>query len=279
MLCITGDIHHSSLKTNEQKYLSAPEDTEARIGARFIKLLESYGIKYTCYVTGKTLEEEWEDFRLIAESPLVEVGGHTYEGLPRSTFSKIRSFVSGKPTISHSFSHGSYRKQKKDVKKMTAIVQRKTGKPVVSWRSHGLVRDKNTYLLLREADITHISDSTDWNQLLPVKTDEGLISHAINVIMDHDHIYHVHRDRAYVDHQKKNWTLTEDPTTESYSIEEWGELVKKQVREGLAAGGMMTVLMHPICMYTSDRFTTARRLLDFFSQYKTIWASEITCEG
>jgi peptidoglycan/xylan/chitin deacetylase (PgdA/CDA1 family) len=275
MLCITGDVHHSSLKTNEQIFLSDSEDTEVRIAARFVELLENYGIKYTCYVTGKTLAEEWEDFCPVAGSQLVEIGGHTYEGLPRGTLSKIKSMIFGKPTISHSFSHGRYAKQKRDVKKMIEVVKRRTGETITSWRSHGLVRDENTYPLLKEAGIRYISDSTDWKQFSPTKTRDGLISHPINVIMDHDHIYHVHRNREYVERQKRNWTLEEDPTTESYTIGEWAEVVKKQVREGLAAGGLMTVLMHPVCMYTSDKFKTAGELLEFFSQYKTICASEI----
>ncbi len=275
MLCLTGDVHHSSLKINEQKYIKDPGDSEVKIACRYVKLIEAAGLTYTLYVTGKTLKEEWETFRPITDSPAVEIGGHTYAGLPRNFLKRVQSCFTGYPTISHSFSHGSYTKQKRDITKTIDIIREKTGRKITAWRSHGLVRDNNTYRILQKAGIRYISDSTDWASLYPETTKEGLISHAINVIMDHDHIYHAHRTKEYVERQKRNWTYTCDPTKESYTIEEWAEILKKQVAEREAAGGLVTVLMHPICMYTSDEFETAKKLFEFFSQFTTIRASDI----
>ena len=275
MLCLTGDIHHASLKTNEQRYIRDPEDSEVKISCRYLKLVEKYGLKVTFYVTGKTFKEEWEDFKPIANSRVVEIGGHTYSGIPRSLFSQIWSKITGRPNISHSFSHGSYTNQKKDIQKMIEIVRKRTGKDLVSWRSHGLVVDKNTYRILAESGIKMISDDTNWTKIFPEKIKEGLISHPMNVLMDHDHIYHAHRTKEYVENQKKYWTFANDPTKESYSIEKWGEMVERQVAEIERKNGIATVLMHPLCMYLSDGFKTAGRLLKVFSRYKTIWAKEI----
>ncbi len=275
MICLTGDIHHHSLKLNEQRYIKDPDDSEVKISCRYLKLVEKYKLKATFYVTGKTLEEEWEDFKPIAASKIVEIGGHTYEGLPRTLFSQIWAKITGKPDISHSFSHGTYANQKKDIQKMIEIVKKRIGKDLVSWRSHGLVVDKNTYKILAEAGIKCISDDLNWHKLFPEKIPEGLISHSINVIMDHDHIYHAHRTKEYVENQKKYWTYTNDPTKESYPIEKWGDIVEKQVLEIERKNGIATVLMHPLCQYLSDRFKTAGRLFKIFSQYKTIWAKEV----
>ena len=62
MICLTGDIHHTSLKWNEQKYID-PKDSEVKIACRYLKLVEEYGIKVTFYVTGKTFKEEWGDIK------------------------------------------------------------------------------------------------------------------------------------------------------------------------------------------------------------------------
>jgi hypothetical protein len=41
MICLTGDIHHSSLKTNDQKYLVTknPKDSEIKIAVKFLKMI------------------------------------------------------------------------------------------------------------------------------------------------------------------------------------------------------------------------------------------------
>jgi len=275
MICLTGDIHHTSLNTNEQKYIESPDDSEVKISCRYLKLLEKYGIKATFYVTGKTLDEEGEDFKPIADSELVEIGGHTYGGLPISNLYRAWCKITGKTPVSHSYTHGSCLQQKNDIQKMIDVVKARTGKDIVSWRSHGLVFDENTYPLLAELGIKMISDSTNWSKIVPEKMKEGLISHSMNVIMDHDHVYHAHRTKEYVDKMKENWPWPDDPTKESYAIEEWARIVEKQVRDIEKKGGIATVLMHPICMYLADKFKTAEKLLKLFSQYKTIWACEI----
>jgi peptidoglycan/xylan/chitin deacetylase (PgdA/CDA1 family) len=275
MVCLTGDIHHSSLKIKEQAYIPDRGDSEVAIALRYLRLVEEMGIKVTFYTTGKTLKEEWQTFAPIARSPLVEIGGHTFGGLPRPLGSRLKELLTGIPGVSHATAHGSYRRQRRDVERMIAIVRDRTSRPLLSWRSHGLVRDANTYRILRELGIRYISDDLAWDKRRPERTPEGLISHPINVIMDHDHIYHAHRTPEYVERQKKDWGFPDDPTTESYPIEEWGRIVERQVLAIDAEGGLATVLMHPLCMYIVDRFETARRLLRLFSHFRTIWASEV----
>jgi len=41
MICLTGDIHHASLNTNEQKYIENPDDSEVKISCRYLKLLRN----------------------------------------------------------------------------------------------------------------------------------------------------------------------------------------------------------------------------------------------
>ena len=273
MICLTGDLHHMSLRINEQGFIPRG-DSEARIAGRYLRLVEEAGVKLTLYVTGRTLAEEWEQLAPIAASPLVEIGGHTYGGLPRSPWSVLRARLTGRPTVSHSFAHGSYARQLRDVRRMIEVARRRTGRQILSWRSHGLVRDRNTEPILARCGIRFISDELCWDKLLPERTAAGLISHPLNVIMDHDHLFHAHRTPEYVRRQQLRWTLLQDPTRESYGIEQWGELVMRQVSAIESRGGLATVLMHPLCMFVADRFRTARRLLDFFARSRCIWAGE-----
>jgi peptidoglycan/xylan/chitin deacetylase (PgdA/CDA1 family) len=275
MICLTGDIHHSSLRINDHRFIPDPGDSEPRIAARYLRLIEKHNLKVTFYVTGKTLAEEWDALRPLADSPHVEIGGHTYGGLPRPLRARLRTSLTGRATLSHSLSHGSRARQKRDVQRMIGIVQEKTGRRITSWRSHGLVSDEHTYGILAECGIRFISDDLDWGKTGPERMAHGLVSHPINVIMDHDHIYHAHRTREYVEVQKRNWTFTTDPTRESYDIEAWAAIVERQVREIQEAGGVATVLMHPLCMHLADGFRTAERLLGFFSRFPTVWANEM----
>jgi len=275
MICLTGDIHHMSLRINDQRFIPEAGDTEAAIAGRFLKLVESRGLKVTFYVTGMTLEQEWPAIAPIAESPLAEIGGHTYAGLPRPPGARVRSFLTGRRSVSHSSSHGSPAAQERDVRRMIEVAQRRMGRRIVSWRSHGLVVDRNTYPILARNGIRFISDELAWSKMLPERTAEGLVSHPMNVIMDHDHIYHAHRTQQYVEQQKQaGGGYPGDPDRESYSVGEWAGIVRGQVAEIESRGGLATVLMHPLCMYLADRFAAAEMLLDMFCRSTSIWASE-----
>lgn len=272
MICLTGDVHHDSLKTNEQIFVKNRNLSEVKISAAYVQLCERYKIKSTLYVTGRTLADQWEEFRPAAASALVEIGGHSYGGFPSGYWAKLKARLTGRVACSHASSPGSFSSQTRDVARMMEVAQRRLGKPIVSWRSHGLVRDKHTYGILARAGIRFISDELNWDKLFPELLPEGLISHPMNVIMDHDHLIHAHRTADYVARQGR--PFPDDPALESYSIDEWGALVEKQVPAIEQKGGVATVLMHPLCMFTADGFKTMEKLLRLFSRYKTIWASE-----
>ena len=274
MICLTGDIHHTSLETNEQRFVESG-DSEVKIACRFLKIIEKYGLKVTFYVTGKTFDEEWENLKLITDSNLVEIGGHTYGGLPLGNFSKILHKIIGRCPPSHSPTYGSYFQQKRDIKRMIELAEKKTAWKIISWRSHGYIHDENTYSILAQMGIKMISDEISSKKIFPEKIKEGFISHPINTIPDHDHLYHAHRDGEFVRKAKIAGYGRDDFGSDSHSIEIWGEMVQKQVVEIEEKEGLATILMHPICMYTADKFKTAERLLEFISQYKTILAKEI----
>jgi len=275
MICLTGDIHHSSLRTNDQNYLDYPRETEAKVSCEFTQILSRYGLKVTFYTTGRTLADEWEDFKPIAESRCVEIGGHTYDGLPQSRIKVWACGLAGRKASSHAPTHGSRRKQKHDIERMVRIAQERTGRRITSWRSHGFLSDRHTYGLLAEAGIQAISDEMSLTKTQPAKTPEGLVSHPINVIHDHDHLYHAHRDEDFVRKAKATGYGSDVFGNESYAIEDWGEIVEEQVARIQEKGHVATILMHPICQYLADEFKTAERLFRFLSRYENCCASDL----
>jgi hypothetical protein len=277
MICLTGDTHHDGLDTNEQLWMRENGDlnSEVDITAQYVKLCEKHNVKCTIYVTGRTFSQQWDKFEPVANSPICEVAGHTFAALPRPRLSRLRAWLKREVSCSHANSHGSYRAQNRDVKKMCDIAYQYLSKPIVSWRSHGLVHDENTNTILFKHGIRFISDELNWDKLHPETTPSGLISHPMNVIMDHDHIYHAHRTHEYVEKQMKNWNYTSDPTQESYDIAAWGDILIEQVGKIDEAGGVATVLIHPVCMHAADGFKTFERVLEVFSKSKTIFAREV----
>jgi len=274
MICLTGDIHHASLGTNDQRYLP-PGDSEVKIAARFTRLVQQAGLKITYYVTGRTMVEEWDDFRSIADAPEVEIGGHTFAGLPQTGWMRLWYRVRGLTPPSHGYCHGSRRKQLRDIRRTIEAIRQRTGRQIVSWRSHGLVRDENTYSLLAECGIRLISDEISAANLLPERLAEGLLSHPMNVLTDHDHLLHAHRDAAFVARAKARGYGADAFGCESYSIQEWGARVLEQVERIQERGGVATVLMHPICQFLADDFRTAMGMLKQFARYQSVWACEL----
>jgi len=264
MICLTGDVHHDSLGWSDQKFLRArrPDLSEIKVSVEYVRLCEKHGVKCTLYTTGKTLAEQWDAFGPIAGSAVVEVGGHTYGALEAT---------SGP----HGRSHGTYDQQRQDVAQMVSIARQRLGKDIVSWRGHGLVRDEHTYKILWEMGIRYISDEVNWDKTHPERLAEGLISHPLNVIMDHDHLYHADRTPESVKRTQARWPSHYGPVSESYPIGDWARIVEDQVRRIEEEEGVATVLMHPICMFLVDEFQTLERLLKLFSQSKTIWAREV----
>jgi len=268
MICLTGDVHHMSLRCNDQRYLTVPGDTEVKVAQRYLALLEQYGVKTTLYVCGKCFVEEWEDLEPVVRSPLVEVGGHGYRARqPRPWFDWY-----GERTGNW---NGPRFYQAWDIRTNVRVCEKKIGYRPISWRAHSYKVDPNTYPLLAHYGLKLISDEISADNLWPERIQNGLISHPMNVIPDHDHLYHAHRTREFVEAANRRSYGADAFGAVSYTIEQWGELVLKQAQAIEQHGGLATILAHPICMYLADEFTTLEKLLEYCSTRRTIWAREI----
>ena len=267
MICLTGDVHHASLRTNDQRYIAAG-DTEIRITQRYLALVERYGVKVTLYICGKCFTEEWDDLEPVATHPLVEIGGHGYRARqPRPWFDRC-----GERTGNW---NGSRWFQSRDIRRNLDACEAKTGYRFVSWRAHSYVVDPNTYPLLSGHDVKLVSDEVRPDNLWPERIADGLVSHPMNVIPDHDHLYHAHRDRAFVERANRQGYGADGFGAVSYTIEEWGARALEQAQAIEGRGGVATILAHPACMYIADGFKTFERLLDYASGCRTVWAREL----
>ena len=125
MICLTGDVHHDGLATNEQLHLRGSGTSEVAVSVEYVHLCEKHGVKCTLYTTGRTLADQWDTFRTAAESDAVEVGGHTFAALPRRWHSRLVAWLTGGVSSSHADSHGSRSAQRRDIRRMCRIARRR----------------------------------------------------------------------------------------------------------------------------------------------------------
>lgn len=278
MLCLTGDVHHMALCTKESKYLPSGM-TEVQVAQRYVQLLEQHGVKATLYVTGMCFVTEKKELAPVVRSPLVEVGGHSFWARqPRKLFDWY-----GRRTGNW---NGPRWFQAWDVRRNIAVCEKLAGYRPVSWRAHSYKVDPNTYPLLAKYGVRCVSDAIEAKTLQPYPVNPSphgrgagvrapLISHPLNVIPDHDHLYHAHRTPEFVAAANQRGYGADDFGAVSYTIEEWGELVAQQAEAIDAQGGLATILAHPICMYIADEFRTFEKLLERFRGKRLVWAKEI----
>ncbi len=268
MICLTGDVHHASLMTNDQMYMAESDLTEIRVTEQYVRLLAKYGVKSTLYVCGRCFTEEWDDLEPVVTHPLVEVGGHMFNArFPRECFDTY-----GEQT---GLWNGPRWFQDWDIRRNVEVVRETMEYDIVSWRAHSYMVDANSYELLASHGIRLVSDAVEAANVLPKRIEHELISHPINTIPDHDHLYHAHRTHEYVEKINQRGYGADDFGAVSYSVEEWGDLVMKQALAIDAQGGVATILAHPICMYLADGFAVLEKLLERVAGMDTIWARDV----
>ncbi len=257
MICLTGDIHHSSLNSPEQRY---SDYSEAELASHYLKICKRYNIKATLFFTGRSFLDDWEHIRELMKFNNFEIGGHTFTALrPRLLHDYFRKLF-------HSY-YGPSFYQWFDIKRTLSTIKRKTGITVVSWRTHAYSSDKITYKLLPRFGVRIITDEVKKNLYQPHLINANLFSFSINVLPDHEHIFHADRTVSHVERKvKAGWQ--DDFTQKSYQIEDWLELVKEQVKEIETTSGIATLLVHPLCMHVADNFQAFEKLCVFLSSYR-----------
>jgi hypothetical protein len=260
MICLTGDIHHMSLKTGNQAHCDI---TEAQVAQRYLKMLEEAGVNVTFFVSGKCFAEEWSDIKPLCDSPNVEIGGHNWDCFEHKLWHRACNRLLGSY-------NGPAWAQRLDAQKTIDIVRRKTGRPLRCWRNHMYMHGKYTEGVLAGCGLLVCSDGVRKAADGPERHASGLLNFPINVIPDHEHLYHAERTREWVEWWIRRYNWSDDFGSLSYDVEEWTEIVLEGLRQNEARGAVSNVLIHPITLYLCDRFRSFQRILEFLSTHETV---------
>lgn len=266
MICLTGDVHHPSLESSDQKW---SKKSEAALAVNYANIAHKYGIKVTLFITGRTfLEDRMEIKNLLGYSNL-EIGGHTWSAFrPQWLHKFFRVFLKS--------NYGPKVYQRRDIERTISIIRKTIKSNPLSWRTHGYASDFKTLELLEDTSIKVVSDNVDDGKVMPEHLGK-LVSLPMNVLPDHEHLYHGPRTEEEVENYLKRGGSYEI-TNKSYYIDDYFRIVKEQVEKINEKNGIATLLLHPICMKVADDFKNFEDFCKWVSEksYKTIWCKEAT---
>ena len=264
MICLTGDVHHSSLKTVDYKWCKGTEIDAAMIMAQ---IALSYGLQITLFFTGLCAKESPRLLKRIAQMENVEAGGHNYFAFkPRKPFN-LYYRLSG-------LRNGPYWYQFWEVRRTIRKLESFSEQKVYSWRNHAYRHDRNTREILRKNNIHCFSDVLSASFDQPV-WNNGVIDVPINTLPDHDYVYHGYRQPGTFDESVLLRTIFH---TKAMSKEQWLKRIKGEVLHIEDQKGVATLLTHPACMEVFDNFATFKKLCAFLGQYQSCKMRDIQVE-
>jgi len=295
MIFITGDVHHASLKTFDQRFLDRPEPLTA---LKWSGIIAGQGLRGTLFVTGRAADEDPQTLRRITDMGCIEIGGHTYNAFKNRRLHEFFKLSAG------SF-YGPLWYQRKDIQKTILSIKRATGKTITSWRSHAYRTDDLTRLALAEHAITHHSDRLDPAGL--AESHNGLTHLPINTPEDHSHVIHgirtpeLVRQDALIKKQGvagllRSGSITNrralrlalgreyrrlrglgpapNTTSEIWPVERWVREVLQAVNAGLERAGFAVIVAHPACMQAADGMEAFGKLCAELKSYETFTISQ-----
>ncbi|MFO0755133.1 MAG: polysaccharide deacetylase family protein [Byssovorax sp.] len=265
MICLTGDIHHTSLGTGNQRHSDVPE---VRVAARYLRMLEEAGVKVTFFVSGRLVLEEWPDLAPICASEQVEIGGHNVSCLTPELFHRASKKLLGSY-------NGPAWVQRLDARLTRDIIRRRAGRTIRAFRNHMYMHGPHTESALAAEGIRFCSDGVKAASTGPEWHPAGLFNVPLNVIPDHEHLYHAERTPAWVAQWQRRYHFSDDFGPASYHVEEWTDLVLDCLRTNEARGAVSTMIIHPITLYLADNFRSFGRILDFVAARETVFMSDL----
>lgn len=261
MICLTGDVHHSALRSNDLPYCKS---TEIDAAWEYSRIANNFGLKVTLFCTGLCAKEAPELLKRLAKMNNVEIGGHNYFAFkPRMPF-KLYYRLRG-------LKNGPYLFQAWEVRRTRRVLKEVTGSEIISWRDHGYRQDRNTRKILTTNGVRYCSDSLSNDRGQP-KWNDGVIDVPINTIPDHDYVYHGGRQPGSFDEEPLRNSVFK---TGAMAPADWLEKVKGQIIRIEEYGGVATILAHPACMEVMDDFKTFRKLCSFLSKFHSVKMNEI----
>ena len=265
MICLSGDLHHMSLKTGNQAHCDI---TELQVAQRYLAMLEEAGVKVTFFISGKCFAEEWEDTKPFCERPLVEVAGHNFDCFEKELWHRVWKKVNGSY-------NGPAWYQKRDAEKTIRIIKEKTGETIQSWRNHMYMHGPFTEAVLAGAGIKICSDGVVKDSNGPTRHPAGILNFPLNVMPDHEHLYHAERTQEWVEQWVKRYNWSDDYGPESYHVEEWTDRVIDELQQHENDGVVSNMIIHPITLYLCDKLKSFERILEFLANHQTVHMAEV----
>ena len=133
----------------------------------------------------------------------------------------------------------------------------------------------HTETVLSDCGIGICSDGVDRYSTGPRWHEAGIFNFPINVMPDHEHLYHAERTPEYVRWFVERYRWRDDYGSESYHVEEWTDRVVDELLDHERHGVLSNMLIHPITLYLCDRFKAFRRILDVLSSTRTVHMSDV----
>lgn len=265
MICLTGDIHHASLRTGNQRHCDL---TEVQVARLFLKHLEAMQLPVTFFISGKCVAEEYEDLKPILTHPLVEIGGHNWSCLTPAWWHRFWNKAIGSY-------NGPPWYQRIDAERTIKALEDASGRKIRLWRNHMYMHGPFTEEVLASVGIKLISDGVSKAAVGPVLHPAGVFNFPINVIPDHEHLYHAERTPAWVEKWVRRYKWSDDFGSKSYYIDEWVEIVLDCLEQNEARGAISNMIIHPITMYLCDGFRGVRRILAYLSRKKVVHLGQV----
>ncbi len=265
MICLTGDLHHASLRTGNQRHCDL---TEVQVARLYLKMLEEARVPVTFFISGKCFVEEWPDLRPVVEHPLVEVGGHNWSCLTPAWWHRFWNKAIGSY-------NGPPWYQRLDAERTIRVITEATGRPVRLWRNHMYMHGPWTEEVLADLGIRLISDGVQRDAVGPTRHPTGVFNFPINVLPDHEHLYHAERTPEWVERWRRRYRWSDDFGSDSYSIDEWTDRVLDCLRRNEERGAISNMIIHPITMYLCDGFRGFRRILGSLASRETVHLGEV----
>ena len=265
MICLTSDIHHNSLNTGNQQHCDI---SEIAVAERFTKMLEEAGVKATFFITGKAFAEQLSELEPICKSPNIEIGGHTYDCFSNELWHRVWN------KLVNSY-NGPKWYQKRDVQKTIDIIEKNTGKKIELWRNHMYMHGKYTDEVLAGCGIKVCSDGVKKDSNGLEAHPSGIYNFYLNIIPDHEHLYHAERTPEWVESWIKRYNWSDDFGSQSYYIDQWTELVLEQLQQHQEQGIISNMIIHPITLYLCDKFKSFEKILDYISSRQTVFMGDV----
>jgi hypothetical protein len=103
----------------------------------------------------------------------------------------------------------------------------------------------------------------------------GLLNFPLNIIPDHEHLYHAERTPEWVNNWVKRYNWSDDYGPDSYYFDDWFEIFKHEILTREAQGVISHLIIHPITIYLCRGSESLRKVADFLANFDSIFVNEL----